>query len=76
MSIITILLNDPNTINKRPIWPPKSSARDFKGFSQKDIEKIIRAESLRDEIINLQILSGKICEIQQSSELFTHQISK
>ena len=33
MSIITILLNDPNTINKRPIWPPKSSARDFNSFS-------------------------------------------
>ena len=76
MSIITILLNDPNTTNKRPIWPPKSSARDFNGFSQKDIEKIIRAESLRDEIIKLQILFGKICEIQQSSELFIHQVSK
>ena len=32
--IITILLSEENIENENPIWPPKSQALDYNGFSQ------------------------------------------
>ena len=74
--IITILLSEENIENENPIWPPKSQALDYNGFSQAEIEKIIKAENLRNEIINFKILLGEICKLEENSGLFIHQISK
>ena len=75
-AIITIILNDPHIADKKPIKPRRSTAKDYNGFSQKEIEKIIRTDNLKNEIIKFQYLLAKICESDKSSELFIHQISK
>ena len=56
--IILILLKESNIEKEFPIWPPKSKATDYNGFSQAEIGKIIRAENLKDEIIKFQFLLG------------------
>ena len=65
--IIIILLKEPNIEKELPIWPPISKASDYNGFSQAEIEKIIRAENLKDEIIKFQFLLGEICKIKDNS---------
>ena len=74
--IITILLSEENIENENPIWPPKSQATDYNGFSQADIENIIKTDNLKNEIINFKILLAEICKLDDNSELFIHQISK
>ena len=58
------------------IWPPKSIARDFFGFSQKIIECIISDISLKNEMANFKTLLGIICNEKKNSEIFLHTISK
>jgi len=73
--IIDILDNlTPNQESK--IWPPKSIARDYFGFSQKTIENIISDISLKNEIAKYKALMGIICNEEQNSKIFLHTISK
>ena len=58
--VITILLSEENIENENPILLLKSQATDYKGFSQTEIEKILKAESLVKEIINFKILLAEI----------------
>ena len=74
--ILLILLSHCDIKDKKPIWPPKSHALDYNGFSQSEIEKIIRGSTLKEEITNFKNLLGDICDIEENSELFIHQVSK
>lgn len=74
--ILLILLSQSDIQNERPIWPPKSYALDYNGFSQSEIEKIIRGKTISEEIINFNNLLREICETKENSELFIHQTSK
>ena len=74
--ILLILLSQSDIKNERPIWPPKSHALDYNGFSQSEIEKIIRGKTISEEIINFNNLLREICETKENSELFIHQTSK
>ena len=74
--ILLILLSQSDIKNERPIWPPKSHTLDYNGFSQSEIEKIIRGKTISEEIINFNNLLREICETKENSELFIHQTSK
>ena len=49
-----MLLNQ-NYSNEKSIGTSKSDSLDYNGFSQKNIEKIIRGENLHEEIENIKI---------------------
>lgn len=61
--------------NEAPIWPPESNARDWNGFRQKPIEKLIKAPTLIAEWDNFMTFCAKIYAADNSS-IFFHTISK
>lgn len=62
--------------NEISIWPPKSEAKDYYGFSQKTIEETIRGNTLKEELANYKKLLGILCKKDDNSLLFLHTISK
>ena len=58
------------------IWSPSSTARDYFGFSQKHLEKIIRGKNLIEEIEKFNSFLGNICSNDKNSELFIHVVSR
>ena len=75
-NIIQIILNQDGLSNKKPIWLPKSTTKDYNGISQKEIEKIIRADNRKTEIENFNQLLGKITSNENKNKLFIHQTRK
>ena len=43
---MAIILSEENIENENPIWPPKSQTTDYNGFSQTEIEKIVKQKIL------------------------------
>ena len=74
-TIIQILLNQ-NYSNEDPIWKPKSESLDYNGFSQKEIEKIIREKNLQEEILKFKNLLAKNCSAEGNAEIFIHRTSR
>ena len=74
-NILQILINYIPQNNKS-IWPPRISAINYNGFSQKIIEQIIKSKCLKDDLIKYQYLLGIICKDDYSSDLFLHTVSK
>ena len=73
-SIIQILLNQ-NYSNEKSIWTPKSDSLDYNGFSQKNIEKIIRGENLHEEIEKYKDLLAKNYNTEGNADIFIHRTS-
>ena len=57
------------------IYPARSTAKDFNGFSQKTIEEIIRDKSLEMEFKKLNFLLQVICQKEENSQIFLHTVS-
>ena len=74
-TIIKILLNQ-NYTNEEPIWKPKSESLDCNGFSQKEIEKIIRGRNLQEEIIKFQNLFAMNYNTEGNADIFIHRASR
>ena len=74
-SILQIITNL-TTENTDRIWNPKSTAKDYNGFSQKTIEEVIRGENLLIEIANYNNLLARICDDSKSGEIFLYMVSK
>ena len=58
------------------IYPPRSTSKNFNGFSQKTIEEIIRDKSLEMEFKKLNFLLQVICQKEENSQIFLHTVSK
>ena len=50
--ILGLIMKDSSCPERKPIWPPRFEAIDYNGFSQKALERIIRANTLKEEINN------------------------
>ena len=74
-NIIDIIIRNTNE-NENRIWPPKTEARDYNGFSQRTIENIIKDKNLINQLNNFKKLLGILCNSNTNSELFLHTISK
>ena len=74
--ILGFIMDDSTCTERKPIWPPRSEAIDYHGFSQKALEKIIRANYLKEEINNYTGLIYAVHSDVKSFKLFIHGISK
>ena len=75
-NILGLIRIDPSCVERKPIWPPRSEAIDYYGYSQKNLEKVIRANTLKDEIDNYTGLIYAIHSDIKSFKCFIHGISK
>ena len=73
-SISQLLLNQ-NYSNEKSIWTPKSDSLDYNGFSQKNIEKIIRGENLHEGIEKYKDLLAKNYNTEGNANIFIHRTS-
>ena len=72
---LTIITQDNKTKDLAPPFIPQSRARDANGFSQREILKLVRGNSLSETAQKLINLLSKIYE-SENSNLFFHRTSK
>ena len=74
--ILGLIKADLSCAERKPIWPPRSESIDYYGYSQKNLERIIRANTLEEEINNYTGLIYAVHSDVKSFKLFIHGISK
>ena len=74
--ILELVLKN-TTEQENKIWPPQSDTRDHNGFAQKTIEKIIRVDNLKIELINFNSFSVSSANPTQTANYFyTHKANQ
>ena len=74
--ILGLIRADLSCAERKPIFPPRSEAIDYYGYSQKNLERIIRANTLAEEINNYTGLIYAVHSDIKSFKYFIHGISK
>ena len=75
-NILGLIRADLSCDKRKQIWPPRIEAIDYYDYSQKNLERIIRANTLEEEINNYTGLIYAVHSDIKSFKYFIHGISK
>lgn len=78
-SIVKALGTISDTMNNTTlplVHTPRSSAKDFNGFSHQDIFKIIQGDNLKQQFLNFQFFLNTVWKIENGRKLVLHRTSR
>ena len=70
-----IIIEDINTINMIPPFIPRSRAKDTKGFTQRELMKIVRGANLKDNAKRFKYILDNL-KNNKTSKILIHNLSK
>ena len=70
-----IIIDDRNTVNMIPPFIPRSRAKDIKGFTQRELMKIVRGSNLNETAKRFKYILDKL-KHNKTNKIIIHNISK
>ena len=73
--LMQIIIDDTNTVNMIPLFIPRSRAKDKKGFTQRELMKIVRGSNLNETAKRFKYILDKL-KHNKTNKIIIHNISK
>lgn len=73
--LMQIIIDDTNTVNMIPLFIPRSRAKDKKGFTQRELMKIVRGSNLNETAKRFKYILDKL-KHNKTNKIIFHNISK